>query len=55
MPAVAGTPGNVWPNAVPPNQAMFASCECVAQKPWVRVTPWPVFSNTQVTVSPFFS
>ena len=26
----------------------------MAQKPWVRVTPWPVFSNVQVTVSPFF-
>ena len=54
MPAVPATPGKVWPNAVPPNQAMFASCGCVAQKPCVRVTPWPVFSNTQVTVSPFF-
>src|SRR5215813_13551025 len=34
---------------------MFASGEWVAQKPCVRVTPWPVFSNTQVTMSPFFS
>ena len=25
----------------------------MAQKPWVRVTPWPVFSKTHVTVSPF--
>src|SRR6188768_971630 len=32
---------------------MFASLECVAQKPWVLVTPWPVFSKTHVTVSPF--
>src|SRR5262245_38651221 len=55
MPDTPATPGNVCPKLVPPNQAIFASCECVAQKPWVRVTPWPVFSNTQVTVSPFFS
>ena len=32
---------------------MSASCGCVAQKPWVRVAPFPVFSNTHVTVSPF--
>src|SRR6185503_5275634 len=51
-PDTPATPGKVCPKAVPPNQAMFASCGCVAQKPWVRVTPWPVFSNTQVTVSP---
>ena len=42
------------PEAPPPNQAILASGGCVAQKPWVRVTPWPVFSNVQVTVSPFF-
>src|SRR5512132_1873672 len=52
---LSGTPPNVCPNAVPPNQAMFASGVCVAQNPWVRVTPWPVFSKTQVTVSPFLS
>src|SRR5580765_2992334 len=53
-PAVAATPGKVWPTPEPPNHAMFASCGCVAQNPCVRVTPWPVFSKTQVTVSPFF-
>ena len=31
--------GEVCPKAVPPNQAMFASYGCVAQKPWVRVAP----------------
>ena len=55
MPAVPATPGKVCPKAVPPNQAALASPVCVAQKPWVRVTPWPVFSNTHVTVSPIFS
>src|SRR5262245_61533188 len=53
MPGTAATPGNVCPNAVPPNQAILASGVWVAQNPWVRVTPGPVFSNTQVTVSPF--
>ena len=53
MPAVAATPGNVWPKAAPPNHAILASCGCVAQNPCVRVTPCPVFSNTQFTVSPF--
>ena len=32
---------------------MSANCGCVAQKPWVLVTPLPVFSNVHVTVSPF--
>ena len=39
---------------MPPNQALLAIGACVAQKDWVRVTPGPVLSNTQVTVSPFF-
>src|SRR6185369_16796424 len=57
IPATAATPGNVWPNPVPPNQAIYASCGWVAQKPWVRVTfdPVAVFSNVHVTVSPAFS
>ena len=54
MPDVAATPGKECPYAEPPNQAIWASCGCVAQKPWVRVAPLPVFSKTQVTVSPFF-
>ena len=55
IPGTLATPGNVLSNAVPPNQAMFASGVCVAQNPWVRVTPVrAVFSNTHVTVSPTF-
>src|SRR3954453_13615640 len=52
IPATAATPGKVWPDLVPPSQAICASCGCVAQKPCVRVAPTPVFSNVQVTVSP---
>src|SRR5262245_4331976 len=52
-PTTLATPGNVWPYPVPPNHAILASCGCVAQKPCVLVAPLPVFSNTQVTVSPF--
>src|SRR5206468_2973663 len=53
MPGVAATPGKECPNPEPPNQAIWASCECVAQNPWVRVAPLPVFSKTHFTVSPF--
>src|ERR1041384_1792946 len=47
MPCTLATPGKLCPYPGPPNQAMLASCECVAQKPWVRVAPLPVFSNRQ--------
>src|SRR3954451_24685413 len=53
IPGVAATPGHVCPYFEPPSQAICANCGCVAQNPCVRVAPLPVFSNEQVTVSPF--
>ena len=57
IPVTVLTPGRVTgelPNLEPPNQAFSAKNGCVAQKPWVRVTPLPVFSKVQVTVSPLY-
>src|SRR5690242_16152119 len=53
-PSVVVTPETLIPAYGAPFHAAFASVECVAQNPWVRVTPRCVFSKTHVTVSPYF-